>query len=766
MSDLLTIPMQDDYETTLSSTWNGAVWTMSVNTTPAGTIPVGKYSYIVVNPWEANMQVAKISWWDSGAKTITVSDVAVPKSQAGNYSAVSHAAGATVRFSNNYAFWIDILNTINSKADTSALNAKVWDFAFTASKVETPAPMTFSDNETAEVTLKQLATGNGADQYVAVSPNDTEVGHLNAKVSVWSGLTKSITNPWANEVLNITPDLNVLASKEYVDDNAFGVLDSDYPLWESITDITKSCVFKETAPTFATSTSLANIWDIILNTRVSFPAIGNWTSSNYLRLALAKVLSPTAFLRVRIETDNAGSPSGTLVDANATKDIDPATLTTSLTDTTVTFPWSFIIANWTKVHIIVSAVWDVVNSSNYYKIWYSSNNTTTRTLYSYNWSSYVLNAWFSEPRGVSWASTDSQTANMWYRILAKKNLYIKTVTKNALCTATTAYIRNDWWTILATATFVWNVATFTPYTVASWTYLRITVDSGWSNWTRNYTNTSWIQTIWLNFDYVSTFDWSNYVNTRYWVIESIWWDFEWFPYIFSNVWTTNNTLTISNALNTTTTSWSKYWQRIYANVNCTLWVVTKSSTCTAAKAYLKSDAWAVLSTVTFVWNIATFSYSLVAWTYYRIECGSDGSAYTVHYVAWTFPQNSYDINIISWSIDWADGSAVTLHSNIETIQTLTTYSSWLFHNTVLSLTDSDFAYKTSLYWISTDLASIGAYPKLTVFWASDNFTGMTEWGTQYLWPTPWGIQSTAGTNSFIVWKARNSTKLRVKDLIS
>ena len=50
MTDLTTIPMQDDYESTLSSTWNGAVGTVNVNADPDGTIPTGKFSYIVVNP--------------------------------------------------------------------------------------------------------------------------------------------------------------------------------------------------------------------------------------------------------------------------------------------------------------------------------------------------------------------------------------------------------------------------------------------------------------------------------------------------------------------------------------------------------------------------------------------------------------------------------------------------------------------------------------------------------------------------------------------
>ena len=68
--------------------------------------------------------------------------------------------------------------------------------------------------------------------------------------------------------------------------------------------------------------------------------------------------------------------------------------------------------------------------------------------------------------------------------------------------------------------------------------------------------------------------------------------------------------------------------------------------------------------------------------------------------------------------------------------------------------------------IGTAVGAVGTYPKLTVFWANNNFTGMTEWATQYLSWTPWAISSSAGTNSFVVGKARNATKLRVKDLIS
>jgi hypothetical protein len=50
-----------------------------VNTTPDFTFPAGTTTYIVVNPGKRNMQVAKINAYDSSAKTLTVSSIAVNK---------------------------------------------------------------------------------------------------------------------------------------------------------------------------------------------------------------------------------------------------------------------------------------------------------------------------------------------------------------------------------------------------------------------------------------------------------------------------------------------------------------------------------------------------------------------------------------------------------------------------------------------------------------------------------------------------------------
>ena len=130
MANLTNIPAIDWFETTLASSWNGAVWTVSVLDVPSGTIESGETSYIVVNPWKSNMQVAKIDGWDSWTKTFNVTDISVEKWNGVDYTAQSHAANSVVRFSNNYAFWKDIRTAVNSKAWTDTSNTWTWTQTF------------------------------------------------------------------------------------------------------------------------------------------------------------------------------------------------------------------------------------------------------------------------------------------------------------------------------------------------------------------------------------------------------------------------------------------------------------------------------------------------------------------------------------------------------------------------------------------------------------------------------------------------------------
>lgn len=119
MSNLTTYPLQDWFETTLAQAWNWAVGTVYLNTAPTFTFPSGVTTYIVVNPWKTTMQVAEIDSYNSSAKTVNVSSISVEKWASVNYSQQTHAVGSKVIISDNYAFWADIVTSVNSKVNTN-----------------------------------------------------------------------------------------------------------------------------------------------------------------------------------------------------------------------------------------------------------------------------------------------------------------------------------------------------------------------------------------------------------------------------------------------------------------------------------------------------------------------------------------------------------------------------------------------------------------------------------------------------------------------
>lgn len=123
MSDLSLIPLEDWFETQLAQDWNGAVGTVYVLDTPSYT-PTTTNTYIVVNPWKTNMQIAEITDYDSTANTLTVSNVTLLKGLGINSTAPasSHATGSKVIISDNYQFWADIQTSINSKLDKNGNN--------------------------------------------------------------------------------------------------------------------------------------------------------------------------------------------------------------------------------------------------------------------------------------------------------------------------------------------------------------------------------------------------------------------------------------------------------------------------------------------------------------------------------------------------------------------------------------------------------------------------------------------------------------------
>lgn len=104
---------------------------------------------------------------------------------------------------------------------------------------------------------------------------------------------------------------------------------------------------------------------------------------------MKKFVAPSVDLNFRIETDNAGDPSGTLIDPRAISNVLAANLTTSLANT--------------KVYL------DPITDDD----------------------------------GQVFNSTGTTTNKAGYRFQANKDLVVTTVTKNGTCTATRAILETD-----------------------------------------------------------------------------------------------------------------------------------------------------------------------------------------------------------------------------------------------------------------------------------------------------------------------------------
>ena len=175
MSNLNGIPSADYFETKLANTWNWTVGTVYVEDVPSASMPISEYSYIVVNPWESNMQVAKIDWWDIDNKTFNVIDVVVDSGAWTQYTAKTHPLGALVRFSNNYAFWKDIQTAINSKLDNDVL-----------------APVATSGDYDDLINTPTLAAVATSGDYDDLSNKPTPIS-----IAVWD---KVLQLSWSNEL--------------------------------------------------------------------------------------------------------------------------------------------------------------------------------------------------------------------------------------------------------------------------------------------------------------------------------------------------------------------------------------------------------------------------------------------------------------------------------------------------------------------------------------------------------------------------------------
>ena len=288
MADLTTLPLQDNYQSTLSQSRNGATGTIYVNTVPSFTFPAGKKCYIVVNPEKSNMQVARISAYDATAKTITVDSITVDKGNGVAYTQQSHAVGSKVMISDSYQFREDLATAIDSKVDTNSddtatgkfVDATARDAYFTSPVNWNTAYLTslwaWTDYIGGARTTRATWSVVNASTTVAGKVEKADSGEVTAWTSTgWTGAELFV---WPAELKTVTDTLNSL--KNYWFWNW-----SDWAIWSwslTITGSNNTYITKQYT-TFAPWSNTVTITptNCILHIKVQWDCNLTWTTFTF-----------------------------------------------------------------------------------------------------------------------------------------------------------------------------------------------------------------------------------------------------------------------------------------------------------------------------------------------------------------------------------------------------------------------------------------------------------------------------------------------------
>lgn len=247
--NLTTIPLQDGFQTTLTQEWDWQVGAMFVAEAPDFTFPAWETTYIVVNP-TTTPQLAEIDSYDAVNNTLNVSNVTNLELGNGVVSTSrTHPVQSTVIISDNFNFWKDIKEAINSKiSDDWTGLADGFDLSTPTSGVrirDDAWNLRFTDNFNAEIDLTTIAAAAWADRKVAISAADATPDELDAKLLAWAWLSKTTNNPWGNENLQFDTDLTdatVFTTTQWNADKALKTdwswnIDSSFQSTESVAGI-------------------------------------------------------------------------------------------------------------------------------------------------------------------------------------------------------------------------------------------------------------------------------------------------------------------------------------------------------------------------------------------------------------------------------------------------------------------------------------------------------------------------------------------------
>lgn len=127
MTNLDKIPTQDNYKTTLTNKLSTTGLTVEVKDVPSY-LPTTTETFAIINGGKSNAECVIIEDYDATNKTITIKaggrGQSLKKGVAG--TAYEHVSGSSLIISDNFGFWEDIQEAINSKNDSLGNKADVY----------------------------------------------------------------------------------------------------------------------------------------------------------------------------------------------------------------------------------------------------------------------------------------------------------------------------------------------------------------------------------------------------------------------------------------------------------------------------------------------------------------------------------------------------------------------------------------------------------------------------------------------------------------
>ena len=342
-------------------------------------------------------------------------------------------------------------------------------------------------------------------------------------------------------------------------------------VWELYTLDTP--MFIQETPTYADATWSQNVWNAAENKQIHIQRIWSWVASSKLKLKVKMVWESSINLSVEVrqwvKTDASATEAwwrwGTLI---ASWTIPYSSITSSWQDIEVTLDNPFWWTRWQLLDVVVKQAWDIVNTTNYYCIWYDeSQYWEAYRLVKYNGSTYTrttdmpycTSAWFADKlmckigsavETASTATTITWTASIWscgsvnFTVrdttgIAGQWIYKIYVTAwwhstTSWCFVPWTKIYVEWWTKNVEDVTVWDK--ILSYNLKTWEdeYVDVTYAIKHENiWWEMYrlTTAKWdLLTTWIHPTYVETADWvKDYMSAdrvNVWdKIAITWWQF-------------------------------------------------------------------------------------------------------------------------------------------------------------------------------------------------------------------------------------------------